>query len=55
MKYMGSKNRHAKEILPFVLMDRKEGQYYVEPFCGGCNIIDKVDNPRIANDIHYSL
>ena len=50
MKYMGSKGRIAKYILPIILKDRKENQYYIEPFVGGCNIIDKVQNPRIAND-----
>jgi len=55
MKYMGSKNRHAKEILPIILKDRKPGQFYVEPFVGGFNIIDKVDGNRIANDKHYYL
>ena len=47
---MGSKGRIAKYILPIILKDRKENQYYIEPFVGGCNIIDKVQNPRIAND-----
>jgi len=55
MKYMGSKNRHAKEILNIILKERKKEQYYVEPFCGGFNIIDKVNGNRIANDIHYYL
>lgn len=55
MKYMGSKNRIAKEILPIILKDRKEGQYYVEPFVGGCNMIDKVDGNRIGNDINFYL
>ncbi len=43
MKYMGSKNRIAKHILPIILKDRKPNQYYVEPFVGGANMIDKVD------------
>lgn len=55
MKYMGSKSRIAKSILPIILKDRKEGQYYVEPFCGGCNIIDKVVGNRIANDSNTYL
>lgn len=55
MKYMGSKRRIAKDILPIILKDRKEGQYYVEPFCGGCNSLDKVANPRIANDVNPYL
>ena len=50
MKYMGSKSRIAKYILPIILKDRKDDQYYVEPFCGGCNMIDKVGGNRIAND-----
>lgn len=49
---MGSKNRIAKEILPIILKDRKEGQCYVEPFVGGCNIIDKVKGHRIGSDIN---
>jgi DNA adenine methylase len=52
---MGSKRRLAKHILPLILKDRKPGQYYIEPFCGGCNVIEHVDNPRIANDSHYYL
>lgn len=55
MKYMGSKSRFAKEILNIVLKDRKEGQWYVEPFCGGCNVIDKVNGNRMANDVHPYL
>lgn len=50
MKYMGSKARIAKHILPIILKDRKEGQCYVEPFVGGANMIDKVDGWRIGAD-----
>lgn len=52
---MGSKNRHAKELLSIILKQRNEGQFYVEPFVGGCNIIDKVDGNRIGNDSHPYL
>lgn len=38
---MGSKRRIAKDILPIILENRKENQFYVEPFVGGCNLIDK--------------
>lgn len=59
MKYMGSKNRHAKHILPFIYDAIKEinASAYVEPFVGGANMIDKVevDIPKIANDYHYYL
>ena len=47
MKYMGSKQRIAKHILPIILASRETNQTYVEPFCGGCNSIDKVQNPAL--------
>lgn len=47
---MGSKRQIAEQILAIILEGRKDGQYYVEPFCGGCNTIDKVPGNRIAND-----
>lgn len=50
MKYMGSKARHAKHILPIILKDRKPDQWYVEPFVGGANVIDKVTGNRIGAD-----
>lgn len=52
MKYMGSKNRIAKHILPIILKDRKDDQWYVEPMVGGANLIDKVEGNRIGNDIN---
>jgi DNA adenine methylase len=55
MKYLGSKRRIAKYILPIILKDRKEGQWYVEPFVGGANTIDKVTGNRIGGDIHFEL
>lgn len=55
MKYMGSKNRIAKYVLPIILEDRKENQYYVEPFVGGANMIDKVSGLRIGNDVNKYL
>ena len=50
MKYMGSKRRIAKDILPIILENRMPDQWYVEPFCGGCNMIELVNGNRIAND-----
>jgi DNA adenine methylase len=55
MKYMGSKRRIAKYILPIILKDRTEDSWYVEPFVGGANIIDKVQGKRIGNDINKYL
>lgn len=44
MKYMGSKNRIAKHILPIMLKAANEAgiKKWVEPFVGGGNMIDKV-------------
>ena len=55
MKYMGSKNRIAKHILPIILKDRKEEQCYVEPFVGGANTMDKVVGWRIAGEFNKYL
>lgn len=55
MKYMGSKARFVKEILPIILKDRKPEQWYVEPFAGGMNVICEVGGKRIANDNNYYL
>lgn len=51
---MGSKDRHAKELLPIILKDRLYGQCYVEPFVGGANMIDKVDGKRNRNAVKQS-
>ena len=50
MKYMGSKRRIFREILPIILRNRQKNQWYVEPFCGGCNTLDKVSGNRIGSD-----
>lgn len=55
MKYVGSKGRHAKQILPIILADRKTGQAYVEPFVGGANTMQHVDGRRIGGDLHPHL
>ena len=52
MKYMGSKARIAKDILPLILDGRAAGQVYVEPFVGGANIIDKVTGPRVGGELN---
>lgn len=50
---MGSKSRIAKYILPIILKDRKPDQWYVEPFVGGANMIDKVDGNRLGADSNH--
>lgn len=46
MRYVGSKRNLAKHILPFIEQALKvfpKGKY-IEPFVGGCNMIDKVNH-----------
>ena len=44
MKYMGSKSRIVDNILPIIQERLRDYNIktYIEPFCGGCNVIDKV-------------
>lgn len=56
MKYMGSKNRIAKHILPIMLKESLQRGFaqWVEPFVGGGNMIDKVpqDFKRTGYDLN---
>ena len=42
MRYMGSKARHAKHIIPILMDGHDQSKPYIEPFVGGGNMIDKV-------------
>ena len=57
MKYVGSKNRLAKELTPIIqsyITDDTKG--YLEPFVGGANMIDKIScNNKFGCDIHEEL
>lgn len=58
MKYMGSKSRITKYIVPIIqkYIDENEPLLYVEPFCGGCNVIDKIKaSNKLATDKHEYL
>lgn len=58
MKYMGSKSRIAKDIVPIFqnIINENGITEYLEPFCGGCNIIDKIKcENKTASDIHKYL
>lgn len=53
MKYMGSKSRIVPYIVPIIqdYIDKSTGGIYIEPFCGGCNVIRNVKaSIRIASD-----
>jgi DNA adenine methylase len=54
MKYMGSKNRIAKHLLP-IMLENRNGRTWVEPFVGGANMIDKVGGKRIGADFNDYL
>ena len=55
MRYMGSKRLLAKHILPWIEAERKPGQWYVEPFVGGANMLEHVPGPRIGADSNAYL
>ena len=58
MVYMGSKSRIAKEIVPIIqsYIDDNNIHNYLEPFCGGGNVIDKVKcEHKYASDVHPYL
>ena len=40
MKYMGSKNKIKKYILPIILDGMRGYEYYIEPFCGSLAVIE---------------
>lgn len=53
MKYMGSKNKYSKYIVPIIqkAINDNDVNLYIEPFVGGANLIDKIDcNKRIGYD-----
>lgn len=53
MKYMGSKSKVANQLVAVIqpYIDKFRPWAYIEPFCGGCNVIDKiVASKRIAHD-----
>lgn len=58
MKYMGSKSRIAKHIVPIIqkYIDESNTGIYLEPFVGGCNVIDKIScKMRVGSDKQYYL
>lgn len=50
---MGSKSRVAKYIVPIIQneIETHNIETYIEPFCGGCNIVDKIEcKNKVASD-----
>lgn len=46
MKYLGSKNKLAKFIIPIITRNINKYNYYIEPFVGGANIIGELPSPK---------
>ena len=58
MKYMGSKSRIAKDIVPIIqsYINNNDIDIYIEPFVGGANVIDKIKcNKKIGSDLNPYL
>ena len=57
MQYFGGKQRISKPLAEFLNSKLKEGQTFVDLFCGSCNVVAKIDDNRlrIANDKHKYL
>lgn len=56
MIYMGSKINYADALIGVMQADtRPQDQWYVEPFVGGANVIDKVKGLRLGADSHIYL
>lgn len=58
MKYVGSKNRLSKDLVPIIqkFIDDNNIKHYYEPFVGGCNLIDKIKcENKYGSDIHPYL
>lgn len=58
MKYVGSKNRLAKDLAPIIqsYIDDNNITHYWEPFVGGGNMIDKIKcEYKFGSDIHPYL
>ena len=57
MKYVGSKNRLSKELVPIIQNFITNGtESYIEPFVGGANMIDKIEcKNKKGYDIHAEL
>lgn len=48
MKFIGSKQRLSKDIVPIIqnIIDEANPKSYIEPFVGGANIIDKIKHSK---------
>jgi DNA adenine methylase len=53
MRYPGSKRRISNGIIGVIMQNATPDTVYVEPFCGGCNMLTEINlKHRYANDIN---
>lgn len=58
MKYMGSKRKYWKDIVPIIQSYIKENniEVFIDAFTGGANLIRHIEAPiKIGNDLSFSL
>ena len=55
MQYLGGKAKISKAIVSFLESQRKQGQLFVEPFLGGCNILPLLRDPKMGSDINEDV
>lgn len=58
IKYVGSKSRIAKHIIPIIqsYIDNTSANFYLEPFVGVANVIDKIScEKKLGCDINHYL
>jgi DNA adenine methylase len=55
MRYLGAKNRIAKEIVEVMSAEREEGMTWVEPFMGSGKVISLVNGRRIGADVNHEM
>ena len=58
MVYMGSKAKYAGSIVPILqkMIEDNDIKTYVEPFCGGCSIIERIKcDKKLAYDKSETL
>jgi len=54
MRYLGSKARHARYIVPFIMNEMRHNSMYCEPFVGGANVLSEIPDIglRLGVDIN---
>lgn len=55
MLYQGAKTSIVEGIIPILMQYRKEGQLFVDAFCGGANVVWLMGGERWANDCNEVL